>query len=68
MTNYEKIRTLSINQLARLNVKGYLYSCGYRPQMDFITSDGNILSDKEEAIEYEINWLNNELDKETFCE
>jgi len=57
-----------MRQLAKINVKGHLYSCGYRPQMDFITSDGNLFSDREEAIKYESEWLNSEVDKETFCD
>ncbi len=68
MTNYEKFQTLTMRQLAKINVKGHLYSCGYRPQMDFITSDGNLFSDREEAIKYESEWLNSEVDKETFCD
>jgi len=62
MTNFEKIKTLTKNELSKLNVKGYCYMCGYRTQMDFITTDGRLFDTREEAEDYELKWLDKKED------
>lgn len=43
MTNYEKIKSLTVHEMACLNVKQHIYTSGYRPVVDFYTTDQTIL-------------------------
>lgn len=42
MTNYEKIKSLTVKEMAKLNVKPFLYMRGYMPTTEFHTTDRNI--------------------------
>lgn len=64
ITNFEKFKSLSIKQLAQVNVKSHLYNAGYLVMCDFITTDGMLFSDKQEAIAYEEKWLESEVNGE----
>lgn len=66
MNNYEKIKSLSIKELAKINVKYQSYMNGYRPDAQYVTTDGNIFDFREVAEKYEEEWLNQEEDKEVF--
>ena len=66
MTNYEKIKSLIIEEMACLNVKQHVYMSGYRPAVDFYTTDQNIFDTREEAEEYERKWLRSEVDEDIF--
>lgn len=64
ITNFEKFKLLSVEQLAQINVKSHMYNAGYLVMCDFITTDGNLFSDKWEAIEYEKEWLRSKVNEE----
>lgn len=66
MTNYEKIKSLTIKEMACLNVKQHVYMSGYRPCVDFYTTDQTIFNTREEAEEYEGKWLLCEVDEDVF--
>lgn len=64
LTNFEKLKLLSIEQLSQLNVRSHFYNAGYQVMCDFITTDGNLFSEKWEAIEYEKEWLRSEVNED----
>lgn len=66
MTNYEKLKLLTVEEMACLNVKQHVYMSGYRPCVDFYTTDQNIFNTREEAEEYERKWLLGEVDEDIF--
>lgn len=66
MTNLDKIKSLTVEEMAHLNVRAFTYMNGYRATTDFYTTDQTIFDTREEAEEYEIKWLNGEVDTETF--
>lgn len=66
MTNLEKIKSLTVEEMAHLNVRAFSYMSGYRAITDFYTTDQSIFPTREEAEEYEIKWLNGEVDTEIF--
>lgn len=66
MTNADRIRSLSDEELAKHNVReGYEYTVDYdyddNPVGDYTpcyrTSDGSIFWDEDSAVEYELAWL-----------
>lgn len=65
MTNYEKIKSLTVEEMAKFNVKPFCYMNGYRASVDFYTTDQHIFNTREEAEEYELKWLLDKLDDET---
>ncbi|RHQ82474.1 hypothetical protein [Clostridium sp. AF22-10] len=65
MTNYEKFQKLSINQLARINVKPYVDSSDERRRM-YRTTDNTILLDRKEAEKYEREWLSKTVNEDVF--
>lgn len=42
MTNYELIKNMSIEDMAKMNVRAFHYMGGYRAQTDFYTTDQHI--------------------------
>lgn len=66
MTNLEKIKSLTVEEMAHLNVRAFSYMNGYRVATDFYTTDQSVFPTREEAEEYEIKWLNGDLDTEIF--
>lgn len=66
MTNYEFIKNMSIEDMAKMNVKAFTYMNGYRVQTDFYTTDQHIFDTREEAEKYELEWLQSNEDKEIF--
>lgn len=67
MTNYEKFQMLSINQLARINVKPYVDSSDERRRM-YRTTDNTILLDRKEAEKYEREWLEKPVNEDIFSD
>lgn len=66
MTNYEKLKSLTVEEMAKLNVKAFNYMSGYRAVVDFYTTDQHIFDTREEAEEYERKWLLGEVDEDIF--
>lgn len=66
MMNYEFIKNMSIEDMAKMNVKAFTYMNGYRVQTDFHTTDQHIFDTREEAEKYELEWLQSNEDKEIF--
>lgn len=66
MTNYEKIKSLTVKEIAKLNVKSFVYMRGYMPAVEFHTTDCSIFNTEEEALEYEEKWLLGEVDENIF--
>lgn len=66
MTNYEKIKSLKVEEMACINVRQHVYMNGYKPCVDFYTTDQNIFDTREEAEEYEGKWLLDEVDEDIF--
>ena len=60
MTNFERIKNMTVDEMTENNVKGLMIPNGYRVDRIFICTDGFQTYDKDEAIQYEINWLNSE--------
>ncbi len=65
MTNYEFIINMSIEDMAKMNVKPFMYMNGYRPNVEWHTTDQTIFDTREEAESYELEWLKSNEDKET---
>ena len=65
MTNYESIKNMSIEDMAKMNVKTFMYTNGYRPTVEYHTTNQNIFNTREEAEEYELKWLQSNEDRET---
>lgn len=66
MNNYEKIKNLSKEELAKINVKAFTYMSGYSPMTEFHTTNGNIFSTRKEAESFEKDWLSKEEDSTVF--
>lgn len=66
MTNYEKLKSLTVEEMAHLNVKSFMYMRGYMPDVEFHTTDCSIFDTREEAIEHEKKWLLGEVDENIF--
>lgn len=66
MTNFEGIKNLSLEELARFNIRYFCYMNGYRSDSEWHTSDDSIFNSAEEALEYETKWLQKDLDQEVF--
>lgn len=62
MTNFEKIKNLTIEEMASLNVKSFTYNSGYNVSTDYHTSDGSIYETRDQAELYERSWLQREVD------
>lgn len=43
MTNYESIKNMSIEDMAKMNVKAFMYMNGYRSNVEYHTTDQSIL-------------------------
>lgn len=56
-TNADRIRGLNDEELARENVVGFTYMCGYRPSGLWRSVHAGEFDTKEEAIEAELEWL-----------
>lgn len=67
MTNYEKFQKLSINQLARINVKPYVDSSDERRRM-YRTTDNTVFLDRKDAEKYEREWLNKTVNEDIFSD
>lgn len=62
MNNYEKILTLSIEEMARRNVIRRYTNHDFGFWTDsFYTSDGTLFDTREDAEEYELEWLKREV-------
>lgn len=66
MTNYEFIKNMSIEDMAKMNVKSFMYMNGYRSQTEYHTTDQNIFDTREEAEKYELEWLKSNEDTDIF--
>lgn len=66
MSNFEKILTLTIEEMAHMNVKSFCYMNGYNSQTDYYTTDGSIFYTREEAEQYELEWLKKDVDDLVF--
>lgn len=66
MNNYEKIKSLSKEELAKINVKAFTYMNGYSPTTEFHTTNGNIFSTREDAESFEKDWLGKKEDPFVF--
>lgn len=64
MTNYEKIKGMSVEELAELGVYSFTYMSGYRADTLFRGHNGIDYSTKEEAVRAEKEWLESECDVE----
>lgn len=60
MTNLEKIRKMTVDELVKQNVRPFTYMNGYKTDTEFHTSDNSIFDTRDEAEEYEHKWLNSE--------
>lgn len=56
-TNADRIRGMSDEELARENVVGFTYMCGYRPSHLWRSVHTGEFDTKEEAIKAELEWL-----------
>lgn len=65
MTNYESIKNMSIEDMAKMNVKAFMYMNGYRTNVEYYTTNQSIFDTREEAEEYELKWLQSNEDRET---
>lgn len=65
MTNYEKIKGMSVEKMARINVRE-IYD-GVWKQDAYMTSDYKTFGVKEGAIQHEFDWLNSEFPKVNKC-
>ena len=63
MTNYESIKNMSIEDMAKMNVKTFMN--GYRANVEYHTTNQSIFDTREEAEEYELKWLQSNEDRET---
>ena len=68
MNNFEKIRSLSLEEMASLNVKAFIYNSGYNVVTDYHTTDGSIYDTRDQAESYERSWLQQEVDALVFGE
>lgn len=66
MNNMEKLKSLTREELARINVRPFMYMSGYSARTSYITSDCMICDTKEEAEEHELEWLGAEEDNNVF--
>lgn len=66
MTNLDKIKSLTVEEMVHLNVRAFTYMSGYKAVTDFYTTDQTVFDTREEAEEYEKKWLNGEVATETF--
>lgn len=65
MTNYESIKNMSIEDMAKMNVKTFMHMNGYRVDVEYYTTNQSIFATREEAEEYELKWLQSNEDRET---
>lgn len=65
MTNYELIKNMSIEDMAKMNVKAFMYMNGYRSNVEYHTTNQTIFDTREEAESYELEWLKSNEDKDT---
>ncbi|MFQ7247574.1 MAG: hypothetical protein ACLRPH_00700 [Ruminococcus sp.] len=56
-TNADRIRSLNDEELARENVVGFTYICGYTPSIVWRSVHAGEFDTKEEAVEAELKWL-----------
>ena len=56
-TNADRIRSMSDEELARENVVGFTYICGYPPSIVWRSVHAGEFDTKEEAVEAELKWL-----------
>ena len=73
MTNFEKIKSLTIDEMALINVNSrtynsYSHTIGFHEVTDYETTDGNLFDTREQAESYERSWLQQELDALVFGE
>lgn len=61
MTNRDKIRNMTIEELAELSVFAFTYMSGYRTNTVYRGHDGVDYDTKDDAIHAEIQWLNDEM-------
>ena len=66
MTNYEFIKNMNVEDMAKMNVRAFTYMSGYRIQTDFYTTDQHIFNTREEAEKYELEWLKSNEDRDIF--
>lgn len=69
MTNYQKIKEMSVEELADFNIRPIINenkNCDCEENIIFVilegfeTSDGNEFMNYDEAYEHELNWLKQE--------
>ena len=58
-------KNMSIEDMAKMNVKTFMYMNGYRANVEYHTTNQSIFDTREEAEEYELKWLQSNEDRET---
>lgn len=64
MTNFERIKGMSVEEFAELSVSSFTYMSGYRADTLFRGHNGIDYCAKEEAVMAELEWLESECDAE----
>ena len=68
MTNYEKIKTLTLEQMASfLVIQNDEYDYDLDLDCTFLTTDGNAFVTREKAEAHEVKWLNRKMSTKVFC-
>lgn len=65
MNNFERIKVLSLDEMAKQNVRGFtkLDEDGFNYDVKYVTSDGKFFEDIKKAIKHEKMWLLQEVKK-----
>lgn len=66
MKNMEKLKSLTKEEMAKINVRPFMYMSGYSSRTSYLTSDNMICDSREEAEEHEREWLEAEEDNNVF--
>lgn len=66
MNNMEKLKSLTREEMAKINVRSFMYMSGYSARTSYITSDCMICDTREEAEAHELEWLGTEEDINIF--
>lgn len=64
MTNFERIKGMSVDELAELSVSSFAYMSGYKADTLFRGHNGIDYCTREEAVMAELEWIESECDSE----
>ena len=62
MNNFEKIKSLTIQEMAHINVRPVQYDMEFERYTKYVATDGSEFYTREDAETYEIEWLNKDVD------